>query len=83
MKKSNLAIYITLILVIIGVILQLMEAGLFGENPIPKITEYNQILFWAGIAIWAIGYVGKEPWQKKESRNGRTKVNPKKINRNT
>tara|TARA_R110000764_G_scaffold143789_1_gene231658 strand:- start:115 stop:312 length:198 start_codon:yes stop_codon:yes gene_type:complete len=60
MKKPNLAVYIALIVVIIGLIFQFIEMGLFGENPIPRITKYHQILFWGGIAIWAIGYMKKE-----------------------
>ena len=48
----------------IGLIFQFLEMGLFGENPISGVTKYHQILFWGGIAIWAIGYMKKESSDK-------------------
>jgi len=53
--------------VIVGLVLQLMDVGLFGENPIPKITAYNQIFFWGGIGIWAIGQMRKGPGKGQSS----------------
>lgn len=78
MKKTLLAVYIALLFVFIGLIFQFLEAGVFGENPIPNITQYHQILFWGGIAIWAIGYARKRTGQKKASQGHQTNLDSKK-----
>lgn len=69
MKKPNTAVYIALAIVIIGLIFQVMEMGVFGKDPIPEITKYNQLFFWTGIAVWALGYMKQEDKKKKDSEN--------------
>ncbi|WP_405412644.1 hypothetical protein [Maribacter sp. Asnod1-A12] len=69
MKKPNKAVYIALVIVIIGLIFQFMEMGFFGEDPIPEITQYNQLFFWTGILIWALGYMKQETAKKKDNEN--------------
>ncbi|KKO04834.1 hypothetical protein LCGC14_0081460 [marine sediment metagenome] len=51
MKKPNLAVYMALAVVVIGLIFQFMEMGVFSENQIPAITKYNQLFFWSGVSI--------------------------------
>lgn len=69
MKKPNTAVYIALVIVIIGLIFQFMEMRVFGEDPIPEITQYNQLFFWTGILVWALGYMKQETVKKKDSEN--------------
>ena len=69
MKKPNTLVYIALAIVIIGLIFQFMEMGVFGEDPIPDITQFNQLFFWTGILIWALGYMQQEAIKKKDSEN--------------
>lgn len=40
MKKPNLAAYIAFVKVVVGLIFQFLEMGLFGENPVLGITKY-------------------------------------------
>lgn len=78
MKKSNILIYTALAIVIIGVILQFMDGGLFGENPIPEFTKYNQVLFWLGIGIWSFGFIKTKKESKEESKKNSLKSNSEK-----
>ncbi len=78
MKKPNLAIYIALFIVVIGLIFQFMDGGVFGENPIPNITKYHKFLFWGGIAIWALGYARQDMLKKHVSDEDQIKPNLKK-----
>lgn len=64
MKNTSLTVKIALAIVLIGFLFQLMEGGVFGEDPIPGITKYHQIIFWGGIAFWAIGQMKKDKEQK-------------------
>lgn len=64
MKKTSPTVKIALVVVLIGFVFQLMESGLFGEDPIPGITKYHQIIFWGGIAVWAVGQMRKDKKQK-------------------
>lgn len=67
MEKPNTVIYIALVIVVVGLVFQFMEMGFFGEDPIPYITQYNQLFFWTGILVWAIGYMNQEGVKKKDS----------------
>ncbi|WP_299800592.1 hypothetical protein [uncultured Maribacter sp.] len=69
MKKPNTAIYFALAIVVLGLVFQFMEMGVFGEDPIPNITKFNQLFFWTGILIWALGYMKQETVKKKDSEN--------------
>ncbi|TDT43841.1 hypothetical protein CLV90_2965 [Maribacter spongiicola] len=69
MKKPNTAIYIALAIVVVGLVFQFMEMGVFGEDPMPKVTQFNQLFFWTGIAVWALGYMQQEAVKKKDSEN--------------
>lgn len=69
MNKPNTAVYIALVIVTIGLIFQFMEMGIFGADPIPKITQYHQLFFWCGILVWALGYMIQKAVDKNESEN--------------
>lgn len=69
MKNSSLTVRIALVIVLIGFVFQLMEGGLFGEDPIPEITKYHQIIFWGGIAVWAVGQIMKDKAKKDKLNN--------------
>lgn len=60
MKNNSLTVKIGLAVVSIGFVLLLIESGVFVEDPIPEITKYHQILFWGGIAVWAVGQMRKD-----------------------
>jgi len=64
MKNTSLTVKIALGVVLIGFLFQLMESRVFGEDPIPEITKYHQIIFWGGIAVWAVGQMRKDKEQK-------------------
>lgn len=67
MEKPNTVIYIALVIVVVGLVFQFMEMGVFGEDPISYITQYNQLFFWTGILVWTIGYMNQEGVKKKDS----------------
>jgi len=67
MKRITLTEKISLVVVTIGLIFQFMNDDLFGNDPIPEITKYHQILFWGGILIWAFGYMKRSTKQKQDN----------------
>tara|TARA_R110000868_G_scaffold396002_2_gene668032 strand:- start:3769 stop:3996 length:228 start_codon:yes stop_codon:yes gene_type:complete len=72
MKKMNLAEKIGFILIIIGFIFMLLNSQI-ENNQFSGIVDRYQLFYWGGLAIWAIGYMGKEAKKKKEKENNQTK----------
>ena len=71
-KKMNLAEKIGFTLIIIGFIFMLLN-GQIENNKFSGIMEKYQLFYWGGLAIWAIGHMGKEAKKKKEKENDPTK----------
>jgi vacuolar-type H+-ATPase subunit I/STV1 len=59
MKKYNKLEIIGFVLLIIGALFWLSE-NYFVVESLESIYSYGRILFWLGLAVWAIGYMPKE-----------------------
>ncbi len=59
MKKYNKLEIIGFALLVIGALFWLSENYFIVES-LASIYSYGRILFWLGLAVWAIGYMPKE-----------------------
>jgi hypothetical protein len=68
MKDLNIMEKIGMIVAIVGTLFIVLNALKIGSR-FESILAFDQILFWGGIAVWALGHSQKEKAQKDASTN--------------
>jgi vacuolar-type H+-ATPase subunit I/STV1 len=64
-KQMNLAETIGIVLIVIGFIFMILDGRIENELFLSILKKY-QLLYWSGLAIWAVGHMKKETIKKQQ-----------------
>lgn len=64
-KKTNLAEKMGFGLIVLGFIFMILDGRIENEL-FSSILQKYQLLFWSGLAIWAVGHMKKETVKKQQ-----------------